>query len=232
MLALGTVLETRIAVGGEVFLPTVRTAAVDAALVHVEALVLRPPALGTEVPLAGEEGGVSRLLQHLGEGHFLQRETVGVGRGKQLRVALPLVRRERSSDVVSDAGALRPLPGDEGRPRRRADRTGRVGVREAHALRGEAIEVGCLVKGAAVAAEIALPEVVGDEEDDAGTVGRGERRDSEKEKEEGKVAGFHEKHSSQIICENPRSSVGICVERSSFTSSRFAIIRGYLRHLR
>ena len=73
---------------------------------------------------------------------------------------------------------------------------------------------------------------VGDEEDDVGTVGRGERRDGEKEKEEGKVAGFHERHSSQIICENPRSSVGICVERSSFTSSRFAIIRGYLRHLR
>ncbi len=110
VLAFGAVLETRIAIGGEVFLPAIGAASVDAAPVHVESLVLRPPAFGTEVPLAGEEGGVSRLLQDLGEGDLFTREPVGIGRREQLRVAFPMVRRQRCSDEVGDAVRCGHLP--------------------------------------------------------------------------------------------------------------------------
>ena len=51
--------EAGVAVGGEVLFPAVGAALFDAAEVVVEALVFGPPALGAEVPFAGEERGVA-----------------------------------------------------------------------------------------------------------------------------------------------------------------------------
>jgi hypothetical protein len=58
--------------------------------------------------------------------------------------------------------------------------------------------MGRLVKGAAVAAEIVLPQVVGDEENEVRRVRCGERREEKEEGEEG-VTGFHERHSGLVI---------------------------------
>ena len=118
MFAFGTVAETRIAVGGKILFASVGPAAVDAAHVDVEALILGPPAFGTEMPLARKEGCITALLHRLSQRRCIERETIGVGRGEQLRVALPLVRLGRRTDVVGDPEPLRPLPRHDARPGR------------------------------------------------------------------------------------------------------------------
>ena len=78
------------------------------------------------------------------------------------------------------AQAVLPAPGGQGEARRRAD--GRVGIalHEADAARGQAIEhrrhraeVGW---SSAVAAEVGIAEIVGDDEDDVGPAGAGRVR--------------------------------------------------------
>ena len=72
------------------------------------------------------------------------------------------------ADVIGDAGPLRPLAGHDAGARRRADRTGGVGVGESRAVPGQAVQVRRLVEGAAVASEVALPQVVGEKEQHVG----------------------------------------------------------------
>ena len=60
------------------------------------------------------------------------------------------------------------LAGHEAAARRRADGAAGVGLGEAHALGRQAVEVGRLDALLAVAAEVAVAEVVGQDEDDVG----------------------------------------------------------------
>ncbi len=133
--AVGSVLEPGIAIGREVLLPAVGTAALNAALVHVEPLVLGEKALGAEMPLAREEGGITRLLEGLGHGGLIEREPVVVGRGQHSRVALPLFRliAAPGADVVGDAGAHWILAGHDAGTGGAAHRAGGIGLREPHA---------------------------------------------------------------------------------------------------
>ena len=119
------------------------------------------------MPLAGEKRRVTGVLQRLGERDFLQRQPIAVSRGKQLRVAAPLVRRGRA-DVIGDAGPLRPLARHDAGACRRANRASGIGVGESRAVAGQAVQVRRLVEGAAVAPEVALPQVVGEKEQHVG----------------------------------------------------------------
>jgi hypothetical protein len=171
--AVGAVGEPRIAIGREVALAAIGTAAVVATEVVVEALILGPPALGAEVPLAGEERGVAGGLQRFCERGRIERQPVGVGRRQELGVALPCLR-VRGADVVGDAGALRPLAGEDAGARGRANGARGVGIGEFRTVAREAIEIRCLVKRAAIDREIALAEIVGEEENDVGLRRSGE----------------------------------------------------------
>jgi len=84
------------------------------------------------------------------------------------------------------------------------------------------IQMRSLMESAPVGAKIALPEVIGEKKDNVRFLIRDERCECDEEREEEKVAGFHEMYSSSIIWEN------LCW-KSSITSSGFAFIRGYLR---
>ena len=55
--------QAGVVVGRKIFVAAVGSALVDTAEVVVETLIFRPPALGSEVPLASEEGGVAGGFQ-------------------------------------------------------------------------------------------------------------------------------------------------------------------------
>src|SRR4029453_2843943 len=69
--------------------------------------------------------------------------------------------------VVARAQPILPAPGDEGEARRRAHWGVRVTVGEAEPLRGETVQLGRARRPTAVAAEIRVPEIVGQDEDEA-----------------------------------------------------------------
>jgi hypothetical protein len=66
------------------------------------------------------------------------------------------------------AVANRQPPGQQGGSAGRANASGDVKIREAHSLGGETVEVGRLDLFLAVAAEFAVAEIVGQDEDDVG----------------------------------------------------------------
>jgi len=113
-----------------------------------------------EVPLADNPGGVAGRPERLGDG-----DVVG---GEVLRVV--------GAEVVGDAHAGGPLPRHQGGAVRRADRRGGVGVGEAHAVAGETVQVGRLVERVAVAAQLRVAQVVGQDEDDVALARRSGRR--------------------------------------------------------
>ena len=59
-------------------------------------------------------------------------------------------------------------PGHEGTPRRRTNRAARIGLGEPDSLGCEAVEVGSLDPRLTVAAQIAVTEIIGEDEDDTG----------------------------------------------------------------
>ena len=121
----------------------------------VEAVVARLRVAGdveaaVEVPLARQVGLVAPALE--------QR--------RERDLAWPELDGRAFRDPALDAGPEGRAAGEHGRPRRRAERRGRVVGREAHPFAREAIEGGRLEGVVAVAAEIAVAEVVGDDEQD------------------------------------------------------------------
>jgi len=112
---------------------------------------LRLPA---EMPLADQRCVVAVLLQQRGDGRVLGRQ--------------PDVRRRRAPQRLfeTDGKTLRIPAGDVGAAGRRADRRGSVRAREHDAFFGEGIERRGLVVRAAVAAQIAVAEIVGEDEHD------------------------------------------------------------------
>src|SRR5205085_10959663 len=121
-----------------------------------EPLLLRPEAAAAEVPLAEVAGRVPGVAQPLGERDDLQRQLQGAGRLGEL-----LERPPVAGDVRGQAEARLVLAGEDGRPRRRADGAGSVGVGEADALAGEGVDARRLVEAVAVAGEVGPAEVVG-----------------------------------------------------------------------
>src|SRR5262249_22024607 len=114
-------------------------------------------------------GRVARSLQRLRDGDFVQREFSDVVHGPQ-GPAWPLESVNAADGV--NAGARTVLPAHQSGARGLAIRAASVAVREAHALRGQTVNVRCLVKLAAVAGHVRVAEIVGQNEDDV-RFGRG-----------------------------------------------------------
>ena len=111
-----------------------------------------------QMPLARVTGGVPRLAQQLGEGDFTGTEVHGGPFG----------------DPGEDPVAVRRAARQQGRPRRTADRARRVALRQPEPLLRERIEMRCLDERVPLAAQVAPPQVIGEEQDDIRPLGRGE----------------------------------------------------------
>ena len=127
--------------------------------------------LVAEVPFSDDAGRVADLLQRLGQGDLGGRQTV-----VRVLEEHPLAPAEHPAPQVY-------APGQQGRPARRADRGLRVEAGPALALGGHAVEVGRADRRVPVGAEVAVAEVVGEDDDDVGRwalrgepLGRTERR--------------------------------------------------------
>ena len=131
--------------------------------VFVEAAIGRQVLrLVAEVPLTDAHGLVALRFQQRGERGFAIGEAGRVGRHEH----------------VGHAGARGVAARQQRRPRRRANRIGGIELREADSLRRHAIQVGRADFGA-VAAEVAIAQIVGVDHDDIGRPLRrsgGERR--------------------------------------------------------
>ena len=68
------------------------------------------------------------------------------------------------------------LAGEHGITRRRASRRGRMGIGEAESFAGEAVDVRRADFGGAVAADVAVAQIVGVNQDDVGTIGPDSQR--------------------------------------------------------
>ena len=117
-----------------------------------------------EVPLADQGGAVAGLAQ--------QRRQGGVVRWQ----ADALFRAAGQRFLQPDGQAHLVAAGDDGDARGGADRGIGIGLGEAHAARGDAVDVRGLQIRPAVAADIGEAHVVGDDEDDVGLARRGLRR--------------------------------------------------------
>ena len=141
-------------------------------VIGVEAALDRPGR--THVPLADHPRAVARLLQELGDGDIVVQQVSGVSGAA--------FRRGLGGDEITDARFVRVQAGDERRARRTATR-GRVDLLETRAGPGETIEIrrGDL---AAVAAEIRVAEIVGQDDEHVGTArfGRSQHGGAEDEK--------------------------------------------------
>ena len=130
-----------------------------------EALALGVEPGQPEMPLAEDPGAVARRLEGLGDREVLRRHVAGPARALERAAPAPGPRHD--------------LPRDQAVPGRRADGRGAVGVREAHALGGHAIEPRRPVSGVrVVAGEVADPQVVRvDDHDVREVLSAGRRRD-------------------------------------------------------
>jgi hypothetical protein len=128
----------------------------------IEALLERHAvgAGSAEAPFAETAGGVARGFEKF-------RERDGVGGDGELALGFQLA-------VVADEGVAGMFAGHEHAARRSADVVPRVVMRELQALGGEAVEVRRADEFLAEGADVAVAEIVGEDEDDVGrTRGRG-----------------------------------------------------------
>ena len=119
-----------------------------------------------EMPLAAMAGRVARALEQ----------------SRQRDLARAQVRDTALGDPGVDAVSKRRAPREQRRARRTADGAGGVTLRQPHALLRERVEVRRLDDRMAVAREVAVAEVVGEEEDEVGL--RGERKTGKEERRE------------------------------------------------
>ena len=134
--------------------------------VDVEALIGWPLALVSQVPFAGEECLVAVFLERLGNGDLLKRKVAAICRVEQgIRRTVGL-----AGDPVGDIDPDRMPAGHDAGARRAADGTGRIAMREAHAAPGQAVDVGGLVKRAAIGPNVRPAHVVHKEEQEVGSL--------------------------------------------------------------
>jgi hypothetical protein len=126
------------------------------------ALVRRVGGFEPEVPLADEAGAITGRLEQTRQQH-------GVGR----QVA-PTVFGV-STDHSGDADGVGILSREQRGARRRADRAVRVKVVEPHPVADQCVDVGRFEVGRAVAGEIAVAQIVDEDDDDVRTVCRRSR---------------------------------------------------------
>ena len=100
----------------------------------------------TERPLADGSGRVTGLLQHLRHRHIF--------------------RLQRVSLIAANARVARVLAGHEGRTRRRADSGTGIALRETNAVRRQLVDVRCLNFLLPVATDIAVAQIVRENEND------------------------------------------------------------------
>ena len=142
-----------------------------------------------EVPLAEHPGRVAGGLELVGESITLEREIRDVF-DRAERSSLPVEAADRSDGVGASPGSV--LAGEEGGTGRGAV-LAVVVIGQAHALRGEPVDVRRLVILAPEGAEVGPPEVVGQHEDDVRWTVRGDERAEEageQQAEKGKI-GAH-----------------------------------------
>ena len=139
-----------------------------AADVDVKTLVSWPMALVSEMPFAGEKSLVTVALERFGERHFLVRK-VGAISGSDERIAGGL--DGLPGNPIGDVHPHRMAAGQNTRARGAANGTRRVTLREPHPARGEPVDVGRLVKLAAIGANVRPAHVVDEEEDEVGLLG-------------------------------------------------------------
>ncbi len=96
------------------------------------------------MPFARHAGGVTGLLQELGNGYF----------------GGPHVNGPPSRYPIVDTGPIRTAPGQQANPRRRANRSGGIKVGEPNAFLGHLVEVRRLDLRVPVAGKIAIAEVI------------------------------------------------------------------------
>ena len=175
-LALGAVFELRVFVGREK--APRRRAAMMAAFIDLESMMLGLRSIASEMPLAGEEGAVAAFLEGFGHGGGLSRKVVSVFRREDAVVALPL-RARGCPNPIRNANAGRVLPAHDGSARGRANLAGRIAIGEAHPRLGKSIDVGSLVKGRALDGEVFDAKVIGENEYDVGFSQRDEGNEEE-----------------------------------------------------
>ena len=126
----------------------------------IEAVAVRAE-LGfpSQVPLADEGRVVSVALQQRGHRRVIGRQAV-------VDVSAICNRLEQP-----DLEPLRVSARDERASRRRAHGRRRIRAHELDALRGQPVEDRRLVVGPPVAAQVAVPEIVGQDEEHVGTLG-------------------------------------------------------------
>ncbi len=117
----------------------------------------------SEVPLADERGRVPARLQHLGEGHFVERQArrrgVHEDAGSALGAGVEWL-------VAIDAGANRQTARQERGATGRAHRRSRIEVRPALALGAHPVEMWRSDIRVPVTREIAVAEIVSQDHDD------------------------------------------------------------------
>ena len=148
-------------------------------VIGVEAALDRPGR--THVPLADHPGAVTGLLQELGDGDVVVKQMT--------RVSGAAFRRRFGRDEITDAGFVRMQAGEERRARRAAAR-GRIDLLETRPGPGEAVEVRRRDL-AAIATEIRIAEVVGEDDEHVGTARASGRKDGRGDEQEQGRRGPH-----------------------------------------
>ena len=129
----------------------------------VEAMIRREKfRLIAAVPLADSERRVSGVTQHRRNGHLVGVQTDTLSGEQHAHV----VHR-----FTAEPDSCRVTAGQHRCSGRRADRRGHVEVREESPLGGEGVERWCVMELGAVAAEVAVPEVVAVDEHNVGSHG-------------------------------------------------------------
>lgn len=130
--------------------------------------------LPAEVPLSHESSRIA-----------LRFEQRGQRRSQRGQAAVPI--RRGNGEHPFEPRALRVVPADQGGTGGRADRAIGVGVGQADAFAGEAVDVGCADIRRAVAADVAVPQIVHHDEDDVRrALGRhlGARAENQRQKDQ------------------------------------------------
>ena len=146
----------------------------------IKTLLLRRIPRAAEMPFAKQPRRIARALQQLRDRPFLQRQLA-------LDARLPELLRWRvcaARQEVRDVQSRRAFPRHQRRPRRRANRLRRVGIRKAHAFLREAVEIRRAMILAAVAAQIIHAEVIRENEHNIRFVRCMERESREEKSEE------------------------------------------------
>ena len=137
-----------------------------AANVDLKAVVFGQVPVAAQVPFADVPRLIATLVESAGQRVLLRRQLLEIRHIDELTTRW--VGAPMHVDPVGDADGGWVLAGEDAGAGRRTDRAGRVRVGKAHALAGEAVDVGRFVEGTAVADEILPAHIVDEDEDDVG----------------------------------------------------------------